>query len=651
MTTPSITTPVATSKNMSCNINLPWFLHNTEYYPTEATFEPLVNGDRAFSAVYDAIMAATQSVEIVCWGFQPSMYFKRGGDTSLCIGKLLEMKAENGVKVRILCWSDTLRIASFSENMTPGRNIASIREDFRNETQRDIDVKWYRRATKSAFENRSWLERNTAMGLLSNRGSNAIDKVFSVGAVAFKNIEFVARDMNLKDRAEIAWQVSMRSQDSDRSNWNKFMTTAAMTSIPTHHQKMVLIDYETPDKAVGFVMGHNSLDAYWDNDDHSAKRMLAHEGRNGATPRQDISSRVTGPILEYLNHNFAQAWLRETGIDLLTPREHIADQLKTREGFGPKMMAQILRTQPQENKRDIREMYLKAAGNANSFMYLENQYFRWPPLAEKIKENVRRQFSEGRSLTEHGPLYLFVVTNSTKEGMGDGTINTYRMLRQLGRPELMPNVARLERNEELEAQVAQAKERYDTAKGKITIIEGTYGNSFNPAMSKLWEPQRKAAAAAEAEYRELKAKLPAASSKDVDKVEIEGLKVLVCTLVAPDSPPEEWMDVYIHSKLMIIDDVFTTLGSSNINTRSMEVDSELNICVEDPAVTKPLRKHLWSIHTDAEGAGDDIGVAFRYWTMIAVSNAARRAESKHTAKPIASLTEFRRDSDSRTNLD
>lgn len=651
MTTPSLTTPVATSKNMSCNINMPWFVQGTEYCPTEATFEPLVNGARAFGAVYDAIMAATKSVEIVCWGFQPSMYFKRGDLNSLCIGKLLEMKAEKGVKVRILCWSDTLRIASFSENMTPGRNIASIREDFRNDIQREIDLEWYRRATKSAFENRSWLERNTPVGLLSNRGSNAIDKVFSTGATAFKNIEFVPRDMNLKDRAEIAWQVSMRSLDSDRSNWNKFMTTVAMTSIPTHHQKMVLIDYETPDKAVGFVMGHNSLDAYWDDDHHSATRMLAHEGRNSATPRQDISSRVTGPILEYLSHNFAQAWLRETGIDLLTPRKYIADQLKTRDGFGPKIMAQVLRTQPQENKRDIREMYLKAAGNANSFMYLENQYFRWPPLAEKIKENIRRQFAEGRSLIEHGPLYLFVVTNSTEEGMGDGTINTYRMLRQLGRPELMPEVTRYERDKELEAQVAQAKERYDTAKGKITIIEGTYGRSFNPAMSKLWEPQRKAAEAAEAEYRALKAKLPADKAEPLTVPGTEGLKVLICTLVATDSPPEKWMDVYIHSKLMIIDDVFTTLGSSNINTRSMEVDSELNICVEDPAVTKPLRKHLWSIHTDSEGSGDDIETAFSTWSRIASFNAANRKNKENTNRPTHSLTEFYRDSKKRSNLD
>ncbi|MEE4310119.1 phospholipase D-like domain-containing protein [Pseudomonas viridiflava] len=643
MTTSSITTPIATRKGMSCNINLPWFVQGTEYCPTDATFEPLVNGERAFGALYDSVMAAKNSIEMICWGFQPSMYFKRGGTSSLTIGQLLALKAEEGVKVRILCWSDSLHVtAAFAENMTPGRNLASWKSDLRSDFQRTIDWEWYRRATKSTLGTRS---------VLAEPKSTLLATAFSLGKEALKNIEFVPRDMGLVDRIEIAWQVAIRSADANRSTWNKAITAASMAAVPTHHQKMVLIDYETPASAIGFVMGHNTLDAYWDKDDHSAVRMDAHLGRNGATPRQDISSRVTGPILEYLNHNFAQAWLRETGVDLLTPRKAIADKLKTRSGYGPKMMAQVLRTQPQENKRDIRDLYLKAAGNVTKFMYLENQYFRWPPLAEKIKENVQRQFAEGRSLSKHGPIYLFVVTNSSEEGMGDGTINTYRMLKQLGRPDVIPVVSRQERNRALEAEVARAKERYDTAKGKITIIEGTYGSSFNPAMSKLWEPQRKAATQAEAEYRALKAKLPAESAKAVNMESINGLKVLVCTLVAPDSPPESWMDVYIHSKLAIIDDVFTTLGSSNINTRSMEVDSELNICVEEPAITKPLRKHLWGIHTNQQGNGEDIGKAFDIWTETAVYNAALRLKSKDRARPTASLTEFRRDSPSRTYKD
>ncbi|SPX53967.1 Uncharacterised protein [Klebsiella pneumoniae] len=47
-------------------------------------------------------------------------------------------------------------------------------------------------------------------------------------------------------------------------------------------------------------------------------------GANGKLPRQDISSRVTGPILEHLHHNFAMAWEKETGQDLLTIRDSVS---------------------------------------------------------------------------------------------------------------------------------------------------------------------------------------------------------------------------------------------------------------------------------------------------------------------------------------
>jgi phospholipase D1/2 len=42
---------------------------------------------------------------------------------------------------------------------------------------------------------------------------------------------------------------------------------------------------------------------------------------------------------------------------------------------------------------------------------------------------------------------------------------------------------------------------------------------------------------------------------------------------APDGPP---IFVYIHAKLMIVDDVFFTMGSANLANRSMTVDSEIN---------------------------------------------------------------------------
>ena len=63
--------------------------------PSDSTLEVLVNGEKAFGKVYEAINNAQNSVEIVCWGFQPSMYFIRGKQEKN-IGELLLQKAEEG---------------------------------------------------------------------------------------------------------------------------------------------------------------------------------------------------------------------------------------------------------------------------------------------------------------------------------------------------------------------------------------------------------------------------------------------------------------------------------------------------------------------------------------------------------------------------
>ena len=53
--------------------------------------------------------------------------------------------------------------------------------------------------------------------------------------------------------------------------------------------------------------------------------------------------------------------------------------------------------------------------------------------------------------------------------------------------------------------------------------------------------------------------------------EVPGLKVHIATLVAPDTAPgEPWQEVYIHAKLMMIDDTLMTAGSAIINSRPCE---------------------------------------------------------------------------------
>jgi phosphatidylserine/phosphatidylglycerophosphate/cardiolipin synthase-like enzyme len=101
---------------------------------------------------------------------------------------------------------------------------------------------------------------------------------------------------------------------------------------------------------------------------------------------------------------------------------------------------------------------------------------------------------------------------------------------------------------------------------------------------------------------------------------------------------------------MIVDDVFTTHGSANINTRSMQVDSELNIAHEWASETQALRRRLWDLHTAGKGMQDDPKVAFEAWQNVIKENKKRKGE-KGGGKPYASLVEFHYCPATLTNLD
>jgi phosphatidylserine/phosphatidylglycerophosphate/cardiolipin synthase-like enzyme len=71
------------------------------------------------------------------------------------------------------------------------------------------------------------------------------------------------------------------------------------------------------------------------------------------------------------------------------------------------------------------------------------------------------------------------------------------------------------------------------------------------------------------------------------------------------------VDVYVHSKLMIVDDEFVAIGSTNVGQRSMTHDGELHVGVVDAANTfaKEFRKDLWAEHTGRTAASLDDPVA------------------------------------------
>ena len=83
----------------SVRLTLDWFA-NKAFYPPRAGvhIKPLINGQAAFDAVHAAMEAARQSIDIITWGFDPAMRFKRPDGPR--IGELLQTKGRAGVQAR-----------------------------------------------------------------------------------------------------------------------------------------------------------------------------------------------------------------------------------------------------------------------------------------------------------------------------------------------------------------------------------------------------------------------------------------------------------------------------------------------------------------------------------------------------------------------
>lgn len=81
--------------------------------------------------------------------------------------------------------------------------------------------------------------------------------------------------------------------------------------------------------------------------------------------------------------------------------------------------------------------------------------------------------------------------------------------------------------------------------------------------------------------------------------------------------------IYLHSKLLIIDDLYANIGSSNTNPRSFYVDTEITAACYCPDEVKRLRLKLWQEHLGRpKGMENWVAVNFvSKWTKIAEANA------------------------------
>ena len=668
---------IPASKYMpKAKVGLSWFLYEEDKKefepsmsdahskPVPATFRALINGEEAFGAIYDKIENASSSIDIAIWGFQPSMYFKRKKDGKfLRIGDLLIKMALNNVKVRLLVWSMWGDVQTTSEDAANlgnkhyigyGRAAKEISQE-----QMEYDAYWYE-AIRGEFHTTFDRIRNSPDG-----DSEKLDKIASELEEKYKArfpyLWKISKDqerlkkIQYKNRRVTLFNDITNGGYSD--NNLPWLAELALSAASTHHQKMVLIDYKKPEQAVGFVMEHNMLDNYWDRSTHIYGNLeAANAGKNVNTPLQDVSSIVTGEVLWDLNYNFCQSWDRDGFFDnrgYYDSSENLTQDRKgiQRSSFKPNpnmgmdgmtLQAQIVRTYDKPRVKDIMKVYLKNIQQTTSYIYTENQYFRWPVLAEEFLSHWKNM-RKGRP----GPIHWFVVTNSSDSGIGSGTFTTNNMLKLLGRQDVMPNVARNVNLEELETE----KSRIALSNPKGTLgVPGPLDETRKARIKALDAEIESRKKDLENEKQKIKKGDIAEPEEDrqfTQKLGYEfkdtpGIKAHICTLVADNA----WQEVYVHSKVTIMDDTFTIISSANLNTRSMEKDTELGIILQTGEVARDLRKRLWSLHTKKNAAANPDGMhdynvaenVFKEWGLLIKAN--REAKVSGNVKPLYPLRQF-----------
>lgn len=600
----------------------PWFIRapHPVYDPRHSCeLEPKICGQNVFRHIAEDIKNAKHSVDIITWGFDPGMVLVRdgGAENGQRYGDLLKEIAGRPapVKVRLLVWHDDAASQKLMNNMPDfyGRlyqGVGGGLHGFYSDAHNRYNAEWFEQVR-----------------------SNSI-----------ANIHFHVRDVS--GACLVAALRDETLPDGVLTNLNGIGSML----YPAHHQKMVLIDYEHPGDAVGYVMGHNSITDFWDTTEHnfqdplrerifrkeeSELRRLAEgdqpsrgdiafgygqtergkkdhqkmvesylaNNTSVAKPYQDVSCRLRGPVLYDLNHNFCQAWSESKPPSSLffdscrallniVPvakkaaqsvhddvvgvfhREMDGDFIKRRAKIRwtafqlprGQHSVQLVRTQPMHGEKGAKECYANLTRQMQHYMFIQNQYIQYVTWAEHLIDCIGKLRKAGFNK----PIYVFLLTSTPEmDGMDSPA---YEVASKVGMSETM----------QVEHQAALERARKE--KGPPPLAQS--------ALQK------------------------------------QGINVVMCSLWTCSKGEklrwDDYEEIYIHSKVAVVDDAAFTIGSANLNLRSMAMDSELNVLSQAHEVAFQLRCDLFSQCTGNVGPAQfaDMAETFRHWQTLALKNKA-----------------------------
>jgi phosphatidylserine/phosphatidylglycerophosphate/cardiolipin synthase-like enzyme len=633
-----------------------WFLENrstTHPVTHNNELKVFICGETAFADIAKEIKAAKHSIDICCWGFDPGMELVRDegkktwprgetyGDLLIAAGK-----GKDKVRIRLLVWYSkigspaALNMPGYSHGTNPWRSVGGSTEADQIGAKRSVALLQEKYRTPAVTLR--------AVGTPA-RGTGA------VGTITPESLSEMAREEYCHNWYRAAFAglltgISIQTRAGDPAFIEKSLASekykpgglgdleaerTGMVRVGTHHQKTLLIDYDYKGgaKAVGYVKGLNSVTDYWDTEDHliedpkrecggereAGEAVQVDEGKKADAgfktfkPYRDYACRISGGALASVYANFVRAWGRAGGDTLLDDLETIPSALKRKGIPGAHSSVQIVRTQPEENDKTAKEMYFLAtdtASNATGYLYIENQYFQYQEWAERLiqaRKNVMARWkaaspAAGKTKGDMPLLHVFIVMPVAERGQM--VPRTYDTLAVLGQQAGMTGQAALIDKENKNVHTGVSRGGMVYTKPKPTVVE--YANGID----------KPSVAALEQKY---------------------GLKVAVAMLQTSgyDQRRVRYREIYIHSKLLLVDDSFFSLGSANLNQRSMAVDSELNLATNDARRAKELRQKIWGKLSGGtvdgkNGSPSEIAGEFLKWTETMAINLGL----KRTSKPM-----------------
>ncbi|WUR14983.1 phospholipase D-like domain-containing protein [[Empedobacter] haloabium] len=629
-----------------------WFLENrTGTHPVThnnaLTF--FICGETAFADIAKRLRSAKHSIDIICWGFDPGIELVRSGTTwprGDTYGDLLVAAGKRGVKVRILVWYSKLGSGtamnmpgySHATNPWPAAPGLSDGNNISAQRARALTEDYYLRSgvqhlIETPQGQRLFGPEHMGMIGLAARAEYCHKWYKAAFAGAFDHVE-------IRTRAGDADAIgsSLASEKYQPGTLGKFeIERTGMLAVGTHHQKTIVIDYGHADgvHATGYVKGLNSVTDYWDTEAHliedprretgsvreagEAIQVEANQKPDAGfatfKPYRDYACRIdAGGALAAVFENFRRAWARAGSSDG-GGQPAVPPALKRSVAPGTHSSVQIVRTQPQENDKTIKELYFLAtdqAALASGYLYIENQYFQYQEWSERLiraRKNVMAAWKAGaakagKSKADMPLMHVFIVIPVPERAQM--VPRTYDTLAVLGQQSTMAGQSDLIDRENKKQHTGVRLDDMGRPTGAVyakpAVVE--YANRIDKPTIDALEKQF-------------------------------GLKVVVSMLQTSGISQRRmrYREIYIHSKMLLIDDTFISFGSANLNQRSMAVDSEINFATNDARHAADLRRRIFSQLSAGgfdgmAGTRGDISLTSILWTELMAKNALSKRNSK-----------------------